>query len=273
MEKVITLDELSKLSIYSYFDGYLLVIKKFSAFHFNQMNKKDTITAIKIIHDLGKKAYLLIDRIFFNDELKELKKFILELNKYHPDGYFFSDIGVLQLLLDLKLNDKGIYYSQTNIVSSLELSAFNDFNLKCIFVSKDYNYQNLIKNLPIINNIGVNIFGYRNLFYSRRLLLSSYKEEYKLKDRLSNSNKYLIKEQTRETKSIIYEDKYGTYVFTDYIDNHLNEMFDLTDAGVSMLLFDDNFIEEENINRLLNFLQNPEKKYQLQGKEKDTYEE
>lgn len=272
METIVVINQLDKLNRYVYFDSYLLANKKFSSFYYQSLNQVETEKAINQIKRNNKKVYLLIDRVLFNEEIEQVKKYICKMEKLDVDGYFFSDLGVLKLLQDLNLIEKGIYYSQTQIVSALELKTFAKYGLKSAFVSKDYPLKNIIKNASKYP-LGVNIFGYRNLFYSRRLLLSAYKDEFNLKDKFSYSNKYTIREQKRTTKSLIYEDKNGTYVFTDYIDNHLNHIYDFSDAFVKMVLIDDNFIEEDLMEKVLNFFKDPSKIYQLSEKEKDTYEQ
>ena len=270
MELIITLDKLSKIDLYRDFDSFLIVNQDFSAFHKFGLSSSSTKTAIKKLHALNKKAYVLLDRLFFNEELVKLDSYIDELEKLACDGYFFSDLGFLKLLKNKNLVNKGIYYSQTQIVSSLELSAYLDEGLSGIFVSKDYPLNNLKTCLTKYDSVGINIYGYRNLFYSRRKLLSAYQDEYELKGKFNKSDAYLIREQKRTTKSIIYEDDFGTYVFTDYIDSHLSEIEDFKNA--KYLLIDDNFIEAEYMVKVLDFIHKSETKYELNELEKDTYE-
>ena len=272
MEKIITLDKVSKLDRYVYFDAYLLVNKSFSAFHNLTLSDESTIRMVKRIHKLNKKAYVLLDRVLFNDELVELKELVNKLEEVNCDGYFISDLGAINMLKEMGLNNKTFFYSQTQIVSKLEYKAYNTYKFKGIFVSKDYPLDNLIKCANENTGVGVNIYGYRNLFYSRRALLSAYKDEYNLKGKFTQSSSYLLREQKRTTKSIIYEDKHGTYVFTDYIDSHLNEIHELEDNHVEYILIDDNFVEEEQMERVLDFIKEPSSLYVHSSKEKDTYE-
>lgn len=271
MEKIVTIDSLSKIDLYTIFDSYLLVDKHFSSFHLKGLCSKTIIRYINKIKSLNKKVYILIDRIMFNDDLEELKVYLYKLEEKEVDGYFFSDLGVLSLLKEMEILDKGIYYSQTQIVSSLELQSYFNLGLKCVFASKDLPLESII-NISKECKVGVNIFGYRNLFYSRRLLLSSYKDEFNLKGKFKDSGKYLIREQKRESKSIIFENDYGTYVFTSYIDNHINHLSKFDQNFVSMVLFDDNFVKEELFENVTKYISSPKGLYLLSESEADTYE-
>ena len=271
MEKVIAINKKEKLDKYKMFDSYLLVNKNFSSFHEYGLSNKDCINLVSKIHENKKKVYVLIDRVFFNDDLNKLKKFIKELEKYNCDGYYFSDLGVYELFKEKNWIDKLIYFSQTQIVSTMELDSFLSLGIKTVFVSKDLPFKSL-SNYQNNDKVGIVCFGYKNLFYSRRKLLSSYNDEYGLK-KYSSKSKYLIREQKRQQKNIIFEDRFGTYIFTDYIENHINEIEKFDSLGIKTILFDDNFVEEELIDKVINYLSFPKEKYFLDSKEKDTYEE
>lgn len=272
MEKIITIDQLSKINSYTLFDSYLFVDKKFASFHLKGLSNRSILSSIGLAHSLNKKAYVLLDRVLFNDELEDLKVYLYKLEEKGCDGYFFSDLGVLSLLKEMGILGKGIFYSQTQIVSSLELESYASLGLKGVFVSNSLPLDDIFK-ASMRNLVGVNVFGYRNLFYSRRLLLSAYKDEFNLKGKFIDSSKYLIREQKRESKSIIFENQYGTYVFTSYIDNHINQIAKFLDHHVSYILFDDNFIKPSLMEKVIAYLSCPQGRYSFSEKEVDTYEQ
>ena len=103
MEKVVTIDSLSKIDSYTVFDSYLLVDKHFSSFHLKGLCSKTILRYINKIKSLNKKVYILIDRVMFNDDLEELKVYLYKLEEKEVDGYFFSDLGVLSLLKEMEI--------------------------------------------------------------------------------------------------------------------------------------------------------------------------
>ena len=86
------------------------------------------------------------------------------------------------------------------------------------------------------------------------------------------AGKYLIREQKRENKSIIFENDYGTYVFTSYIDNHINHLAKLDENHVTMVLFDDNFVDPKLFEKVINYITSPKGLFVLSEGEADTYE-
>lgn len=253
MEKIVTIDQENKINTYHFFDGYLLVNKKYSCFHFNHLSLNKCFKLTSEIHNMGKKAYLLIDRVLFEDDLINLKRTITRFEKVNIDGYFFSDLGVIPLLKELGILNKGIYYSQTQIVSEMELETFSNFGLKAIFASKEFPSEslfNIIGKYPL----GINVYGYKNLFYSRRKLLSAYQDEFKEKGKYNHNNSFKIKEKKRDIKNIIFEDQYGTYIFTDYIDNQLDKLNMYQEKGLNYALLDDNLVSQDTFTNDLSFL-------------------
>ena len=270
MEKIVTIDKLHKIDDYQVFDSFLIVSKKYSCFHLNGLCDRSILRLVDTIRERKKKVYVLLDRVMFNEDLENLKTLLYKLEERRCDGYFCSDLGVMRLLYEMNIINKCIYYSQTQIVSTLELKAYLDLGVKTVFVSKDLSLEDILKVSKKLS-LGVNVFGYRNLFYSRRKLLTAYKDEFNLKGKFSKSDKYKIRELKREAKSIIYEDFYGTYVFTSYIDNHINHLATFYQKRVDYVLFDDNFVDKEKFMKVVEYLENPKGLYPLSSEEVDTY--
>lgn len=242
METIVTIDSECKIDSYSMFNSYLLVNKNFSCFHFHGLSNQKCIDLIDKIHSLNKKVYILLDRVMFDENIYKVKRYVKELINHNIDGYFISDLGLIELFKEIGLIGKVFYYSQTQIVSQMELDAFGSLNLKGVFVSKDYNLDHALK----ISNkypAGINVFGYRNLFYSKRQLLSAYKAEFDEKGKFYHSDKYLIKEKKREIRNPIFENKYGTYIFTHEPLSLLNRYKEIKNSNIKYILFDDNLIE------------------------------
>lgn len=270
MKTIVTIDQLNKISDYHIFDEYLLVCKKYSCFHYYSLSEEECLSSINKIHSLNKKVYILIDKVISEFEIDEISLFIDKLEKNDIDGYFFSDLGILQILKEKNLLKKGNYYSQTQIVSTLEMSVFNNYGLNSIFVSKDLNLNDYIEKGNIYP-IGVVIYSYCNLFYSKRNLISSFKNHYNIVN-FNEKDVYYIKEKKRTLLNKIFENENGTYIFTDYILNHLNEINLFKQKNIKYLLLDDNLIIRDDFNKIIDFFKNKKNFYELTDMEKDTYE-
>ena len=65
---------------------------------------EELFEAVKIAHEYGKKAYITVNNMYNNDELEELKEFLLLLGKINPDALIVQDLSVIPLLKDLNVN-------------------------------------------------------------------------------------------------------------------------------------------------------------------------
>ncbi len=66
-------------------------------------NKKEIAEAVKISHDLNKKAYITINNMLNDEELAEAKEFLLFLEEVEPDGVIVQDFSILKLSQELGL--------------------------------------------------------------------------------------------------------------------------------------------------------------------------
>ncbi|HAB62559.1 MAG TPA: peptidase U32, partial [Lachnospiraceae bacterium] len=65
---------------------------------------EELFEAVKMAHEHGKKAYITVNNMYNNDELEELKEFLLLLGKINPDALIVQDLSVIPLLKELNVN-------------------------------------------------------------------------------------------------------------------------------------------------------------------------
>ena len=270
MELIVTISEINELELFSNASSFLINSKVYSSLEYKTAPTNTIFRLVKKIKDLNKKAYVLIDKLMFDEEYPNLLSFITKIEKEGVDGYFFADLGVYELLDELGLKDKAIYYSQTQIVSTMEGRQYFSLGMKGIFASRYLSYEK-VKELIKDVNLGLRIFGYHNLFYSRRGLLTAYKEEFNLSGKYDRTDNYTIKEMKRDVKNPIFENDNGTYIFTDYIDNHFSELDELNSLGLSYGLIDTNLLDDSLKIQLNEALVNYSKEFNSEKRIIDTY--
>jgi collagenase-like PrtC family protease len=270
MEIVVTISKIDELEIFKNVNSFLVVSKYYASLEYSSACTKRMTKIINQINANNKNAYVLIDRLMFDEDYDALKSFILKMEKLNVKGYYFADLGVYDLLCKMNLKDKAIYYSQTQIVSTMEGKEYFSLGMKGIFASR-YLPFNKVKELAKDVSLGIKIFGYHNLFYSRRKLMTDFKEEFEMKGKYSESNLYTIKEMKRDVKNIIFENEFGTYIFTDYIENHFDELEELKNSGLRYALIDTNLLDQDLINELVKIID--DNSYQINSTKRiiDTY--
>lgn len=60
--------------------------------------------AVNIAHALGKKAYITVNNIYADQEIEQLKEFLLTLEKIQPDALIVQDFSTIYLIHEMGLN-------------------------------------------------------------------------------------------------------------------------------------------------------------------------
>ena len=203
-----------------FIDGAILMVPHFSLVY----EDLDVDKAISLLRKNNKTIILSMNKIFTEDEIDEAYKF---LDKYKDEDVLFyvADLGLIKYAKDNNILGKLIYNPETMITNYLDLSVYMGFNLDAYGISNEITIEDLKTiydktKAPIIY-LG---FGKRLMFYSKRKLLSLYKEKYQ--KNFNNDNLYL-KEETRDDKYKIIENDNGTMIYRSYFISLHKELDDL----------------------------------------------
>lgn len=221
-----------------------------------------------LIHKASKKAILSIDRIIEEFEVDDFYVFLSKCFSINFDYYSFSDLSVINYVIEHNLNVNLIYDSKTLSSNSYDcklyselLTKFNNQSHIYPIISNELTLDDIILNSNT-TNVGVVVYGYHQIFYSRRLIFSSYinyknnirHEEFS--EKLPNKLLHL-KEEFRDELYPIYQSKFGTFVYTAKKFCLLEELDKLTNVFIHKI--NGQFIDEDDLlrvvsiyNRLLN---------------------
>ena len=185
----------------------------------------------------NKSISLLMDKIIYENELEDVTK---EIEYYYSKGVkhiFYSDLAIYTILSKLGLNELGVYYNPTKITSIIEAKAYYDILKTPIYVTTKVKIEDIEK---IANDIHLCylLYGYRYLFYSKRKLITDFKDEYNV-DIPSKHTLYDLKEATRDELLPVYEDENGTFIYTSKpVDNFsdISKMRSLSYAIINLNL-------------------------------------
>ncbi|MBQ9448448.1 MAG: U32 family peptidase [Acholeplasmatales bacterium] len=203
-----------------FIDGAILMVPHFSLVY----EDLDLNKAISKMKKLGKTIILSLNKIFTEDEIDEAYKFLDEY-KNEEVLFYVADLGLIKYAKDNNILDKIIYNPETMITNYLDLSVYMGFNLDAYGISNEITIEDLKtiydKTKAPLFYLG---FGKRLMFYSKRKLLSLYKEKYQTK--FSFDDLYL-KEETRDDKYKIIENNNGTMIYRSYFISLHKELDDL----------------------------------------------
>ena len=227
--------------------GIILNSDRFSLNPTDYFELDELLKLNKLIKEKGYKTLLNIDSLIKEDEIDEFKEFF---NKVWGlfDYYLFSDMGVLTLASD---RSKLIYYPKTYIDSFNELNTFKDLGITSV-LSNELSIEEIVEIDQNSKDYVIEVFGFHQMFYSRRKLLSLYKDYFKL-DFSAKRKEYFIKEELRDDFYPIYEQDGGTLIYTDYCYYLLNELKDL--KNYKFIYLNGSFIDLTSYNKIIDIYQ------------------
>ena len=221
----------------------ILIFQTIFSSNFNNNCYKD-LSNIKT----NKKIALNVDKIITENELPALKEFLKESLKYNIDYYIFSDLSVYNILNDLGVKNKFIYNAKTLLCSSYDIKSYNELGIICL-ASTEITLDDVI-NISNLENNAILVYGYSNIFYSKRKLISLYSNYINKNIKLDDG--YII-EETRKEKYKIFENNNGTFIYTPYIYYLFNELNDINKNNIFMI--NSTFLNEEDLIKVTNIYQ------------------
>ena len=254
MEIIVKVNKLEDVYTLDNVDAYLLANRQFSyrfveSFCINKINK-----VRKYAHDNNKKVYILVNKIFKDDDLEKLEVFLTKLKKANVDGIFFTDFAVFVLAEKLEMANKCIFYHETFLRNTYDILTYQESGIKKIICSKDMHLKD-IKLLPKENkdSYGIICFGYIPLYESQRKILTHYISMNKLPKSLLYSNTLSLKEHTRDDRYKVIEQEGVSSIFDSKVYSYLPYIKELSE-NINMFIVDSLFFETSYIKEVVELI-------------------
>ncbi len=195
-----------------------------------------------------KKVILDISFIVEDKDLDGLKEFILAY-KNEDVLFLYTDIGVHQILKEYGLYHKGIYDPKTLVTNSYDANLYLDLGLNAVGLSNEIPLDD-IKTITLKKKgkVWLKVFGYHQMFYSKRKLISLFLEHKNTTCDFKRDNTF-IKEETRDDLYHIDENKYGTIIYRSYVLSYLRELDNIKD--VDYMFIDSLYMDKDDFNDAL----------------------
>lgn len=251
MELLVTLkkfEHLKKLSDYKV-DGVILGANIFSNRYRFDLDELKKLALECIIYNLD--MYVSIDVMIEEYDRSLLKEYLEFLQFLRPKGIYFADLGVYRTIREMGFDTQMIYDPHTLITNSLDAGFLLNNGMDGVVAAREITLDEVIgiaKNNP--GAVDMQIFGYLRASSSKRRFLHNYFEYIGYDIDLSNKENVRIVEDTRDYKMPIYEGRYGTDIYTDYILCTYKEHA-LLDKFLKRGIIDSLFVEDEVLFKVL----------------------
>ena len=162
------------------------------------------------INNINEKKYVLINQVLDNNKIDSLKEILPELS---VDGFIFEDIGLINVFKELNIKGIKILFINHFNCNYESVNIWLNY-VDSVFISNELTYDEL-KEITLKSNkeVVLHIFGYNQIMYSKRKLLSNYYKYNNLDIKLKNT----IKDKASDIKFNVIEDDNGTVFLSNKI--------------------------------------------------------
>jgi putative protease len=252
MELILNTNELGFLPFLDTpINSIIIGLKNFCLNQPYSLSIKDLKKNIDIIKSHNKKVYLSINIFALEKDVIKFKKQALKLVDLNVDGFIVSDLGIFNVLKDLKLENKVTLDFQTYVTNNYSANSLLNLGVNKVCLSKEITLDD-IKNISISTkgNVELLVQGYYPITYSKRPILSCYLNNFKLK---KNSSLYYIKEETREDYYYLLENKSGLTVFNNKQYSLFCYLDELKKNKINHFRIDTLFLKENEIKEYIEY--------------------
>ena len=160
------------------------------------------------INNIKEKKLVLINTLLNCKKMDEIKEI---LPKIECDGFIFEDIGLINVLKNYK-GLKILFMNHFNC-NSESINNFLEY-VDSVVISNELTLEEYKEITNKVNKkIVLNLFGYNQVMYSKRHLLSNFQEQFKLE----KENFTEIKDKYGNTKFKVKEEQEGTIMLSNKI--------------------------------------------------------
>ncbi|MGL5754280.1 MAG: peptidase U32 family protein [Paraclostridium sp.] len=227
--------------------GIDAITKKFSS--------EDLQNGIKFAHEKLKKVYVAVNVMPHNEDFKELKEYLLNLEKLDIDGIIVSDPGVLTIVKNIVPNIKIHMGQQANVTNYNSANFWYEQGVKRIIVTSELSVDEISMiraKTPLDMEIEAFIHGPICISYSGRRLISSYLDGKENIDYREGNKKYNLLEEKRQGEYYpVYEDNKGTFFFNSKDLCMLKYIPEFIKSGVTSLKIDGRLQNDEYLKTVI----------------------
>lgn len=198
--------------------------------------------ALRIVHQAGKKFYLTLNILPYDDELDDLAKDAKRACEAGVDAAIVSDLGAFAVLRQ-RAPELALHVStQANVMNAAAARVFIDLGAQRIVLSRELSLERIAalrRQIPADIQLEAFVHGAMCMAHSGRCMLSDH-----LAGRGGNRGacaqpcrwEYTVLEAKRPEEPIpVIEDERGTYIFSAYDLNMLSHLPEMRDAGIESL--------------------------------------
>lgn len=207
------------------------------------------LSLIQECRRLNCQCLINVNRMFFEEDLPLLTDYLKRLKSYGVDGIYYADMAVIQIARTLKMMHLCIYNPETTISNYRDVNFYLNQGIQAITLASECTLEEMkIMGEHAEGCVEVIVHGYLNMSYSKRLLLDDYcTSSHQEMIHLNEERNCFLQEQTRDEWMPIFQEKWGTSIFTGYVMESFEEIVPLIECGIRRFRIEGIFMDQAEI--------------------------
>lgn len=157
--------------------------------------------------------YIILNRVLDCKDIDKLKDLLPNISDIK--GLVFEDIGVYNLVKNMNLGMELILFQNHFGTNTRSVNFWLD-RVDSMFISNEITKDEIAEITENVKkDVVLHLFGYNQVMYSRRLLLTNWSEQFEI----PNKNTNVIVDRATKVKFRAIENEYGTVMYSDKIFN------------------------------------------------------
>lgn len=259
MELIVKVNRMEDIALLDQADAFLLAHEDFSLRYEHSFSLEE-IKQLK--RASSQKIYILMNKIFMEEELSNAESFLKELQELDVDGIFFSDFSIFMAAKKIHFEERLFFYHETFLRNSYDIKMYQQIGIKKVICSKDMCLDDIM-NLDGKNktDYGIVCFGYMPIYYSKRKILSSFIQKNAIDTENLDRFHLFLKEEKRESFYPVLEQKHETTIFQNEILSYADQL-PLLQKRIHYFLIDSLFFSSSFIKELITILKDDDQNKQ-----------
>lgn len=190
-------------------------------------------------HDMGLRVSVMMNRLYGQEEIHSAWKVMKQLTDHDVDGIYFADPGLFNGSLKDHQANRMIYEPETLLTSYEDASFWMEQGVQSTVISPLLTEEEILNIADQVPHTSLIIHGRQLMSVSRRHLLQAYADASGKDVSFQNRRHLYMREKKREGYMPVYENAYGTMIYTDFIQESFDEMPAFMEHGVERFILQD----------------------------------
>lgn len=226
-------------------DEIILAVKNQTFTAMQETDVPEILSFIPQGHAMGLQVSVIMNRLYGQEEISSAQQVLADLITHDIDAVYFADPGLLNGAEKMHAEDRMVYEPETLMTSYEDASFWMEQGIRSVVISPLLTESEILDIANKVEHTSLIIHGHTLMSVSARHLLQAYADASEKERSFAYDSDLSLRENKREGHMPVYENAYGTMIYTDFIQESFAEMPAFLQSGVERFLIEDAYLSED----------------------------